>query len=260
MSKKPGLTAASAGMLRHPEILSLDTIRLGFALASMHGLTVRIADVSNAFLYGRTKEQTFVITGPKFGPNVEGKRLVIDKGLYGLRSSAACFHEHLAAKLQAIGFKPSWDDNDFWIQKKDNHYEYLATYVDDILAFSRDPMGIIDVIKKSYSLKGVGAPKYYLGGNMDDVSEKQWIDDGVIPVLSMRMYIANVMEKLEKLVGVEQFWKANCPMSDLYHPELNNLPLLDDLHSSKYCALIGSANWIITLGRFNIAYATMALS
>ncbi len=48
-------------------------------------------DVSNAFLYGRTKEKTFMIAGPEFGPDMEGNRLVIDKGLYGLRSSAARF-------------------------------------------------------------------------------------------------------------------------------------------------------------------------
>jgi hypothetical protein len=83
-------------------VVSLDTIRLGFALASANGLTVCAADVSNAFLYRQTKEQTYVIAGPKFGPGVEGKRLVIDKGLYGLRSSAARFHEHLAAKLRSI--------------------------------------------------------------------------------------------------------------------------------------------------------------
>ncbi len=241
-------------------VVSLDTIQLGFSLASLNGLTVCAADVSNAFLYGRTKEQTFVIAGPKFGPEVEGKRLVINKGLYGLRSSAARFHEHLASKLRAIGFKPSRVDNDFWIRKKEDHYEYLATYVDDILAFSRDPMGIIEVIQKSYSLKGVGTPEYYLGGNIDDVSDKQWVSDGVLVALSARTYIANVMEKLETLCGVEQFAKANCPMSDLYHPELDESPLLDDMHASKYRALIGSANWVITLGRFDIAYATMALA
>jgi hypothetical protein len=133
-------------------------------------------------------------------------------------------------------------DNDFWIRKKADHYEYLATYVDKILAFSGDPMGIIKVIKESYSLKGVGAPKYYLGGNIDEVSEKQWIEDGVLTALSARTYITNVMEKFEKLCGVEQFAKANCPMSNIYHPELDNTPLRDDLHSSKYHALIGSAN------------------
>jgi hypothetical protein len=78
------------------------------ALSSMHGLTICAADISCAFLYGRTKEQTFVIAGPKSGPDVEGKRLVIYKGLYGLRtSSAARFHEHLAAKLRSLAFKPS---------------------------------------------------------------------------------------------------------------------------------------------------------
>ena len=49
-------------------------------------------------------------------------------------------------------------------------------------------------------------------------------------------------------------------MHDLYHPETDDTPLLDEEHASKYRGLIGSANWIITLGRFDIAYATMALA
>jgi hypothetical protein len=36
------------------------------------------------------------------------------------------------------------------------------------------------------------------------------------------------------------------------------MPLLDDEHASKYQCLIGSAN--CALGRFDIAYATMALA
>jgi hypothetical protein len=57
---------------------------LGFALASMNGLSICAADVSNAFLYGKTKEKTYVIAGLEFGPEYAGKRLVIGKGLYGL--------------------------------------------------------------------------------------------------------------------------------------------------------------------------------
>jgi hypothetical protein len=132
----------------------------------------------------------------------------------------AHFHEHLASKLRSIGFKPSRVDNDFWIRKKGDHYEYLATYVDNILAFLREPMGIIKVIKESYSLKGVGAPKYNLGGNIDEVSEKQWIEDGVLTALSARTYIANVMEKLEKLCGVKQFAKAIFVDADHAHDML----------------------------------------
>jgi hypothetical protein len=109
-------------------------------------------------------------------------------------------------------------------------------------------------------LKGVGAPEYYVGGKIDDINKKQWIEEGATIALSAQTYIANVMEKLELLFGVEQFPKTNCPMTGTYHPELDNSPLLDNLHGSKYHALIGSANWIITLGRFDIAYATMALA
>jgi len=90
-------------------VVSLDTIRLGFALSAMHNLSVCAGDVFCAFLYGVTKELTFVIAGPEFGPDVSGKRLVIYKGLYGLRSSAARFHEHLAANYGVlVSNRPKW--------------------------------------------------------------------------------------------------------------------------------------------------------
>jgi hypothetical protein len=128
-------------------VVSLDTFRLEFTMASMNGLSIFAADVSNAFLYGKTKEKTYVIAGLEFGHEYAGKRLVIDKGLYGLCSSAAWFHEHLAAKLRSMGFWPNKDDTGFWIRKQDDHYEYLAMYIDDILAFSREPMKIIEGVK-----------------------------------------------------------------------------------------------------------------
>ena len=49
-------------------------------------------------------------------------------------------------------------------------------------------------------------------------------------------------------------------MNDQYPPELNKTPLLDPGEASNFQTLTGSANWIITLGCFDIAYATMALS
>ena len=95
--------------------------------------------------------------GPEFGKDA-GKILIIDKGLYRLKSAAARFHEQLAAKLRKMGFKPSRTDLDLWYQKVGDYYEYIATYVDDILAFSKDPMSLIEEIKKDYVLKGVGIP------------------------------------------------------------------------------------------------------
>ena len=49
-------------------------------------------------------------------------------------------------------------------------------------------------------------------------------------------------------------------MDDQYHPETDDSPLLDRKMISQFRALVGSANWVITLGRFDICYAVQALS
>jgi hypothetical protein len=49
---------------------------------------------------------------------------------------------------------------------KTSHYEYLATYVDDILVWINDSIGVIKSLEKIYMLKSVGIPEYYLGGNV----------------------------------------------------------------------------------------------
>ena len=46
------------------------------------------------------------MAGPEFGPELEGRILLIDKSLYGLKTSGARFHEHLSLKLAGLGFKP----------------------------------------------------------------------------------------------------------------------------------------------------------
>ena len=79
----------------------MDTIRMAFVLASMNNLDVCAADISTAFLYGKTKEKVYLIAGPEFGEHA-GKHMIIEKGLYGLKSSSARFHEHLASKLRRM--------------------------------------------------------------------------------------------------------------------------------------------------------------
>ena len=49
------------------------------------------------------------------------------------------------------------------MRKQDGHYEYIATYVDDLLVMSKKPLELIETLRKDYILKVVGAPEYYLG-------------------------------------------------------------------------------------------------
>jgi hypothetical protein len=97
---------------------------------------------------------------------------------YNLKTSAARFHEHLAKSLLRLGFTKSKHDNDLWMIDKTSHYEYLATYVDDILVWSKDPMGVIKFLEKVYLLKNVGIPEYYLGGNVEILGDA-WKNQGL---------------------------------------------------------------------------------
>jgi hypothetical protein len=239
-------------------VVGMESVRIGFLIAEMNGLQVYAADISSAYLHSKTRKLCYIIAGPEFG-ELAGGKLVIDKGLYGLKTSGARFHEHLATRLRRMGYTPSKADSDLWMkQYSDGHYEYIANYVDDVILFSRDPMKVIEELKKDYPLKGVGEPEYYLGGNVD-VLDETWKDENVKTVLSARTYIKNVVEKFELMFGGELRLQKS-PMVESYHPETDDTPLLDASGTAKYQALVGSANWAVTLGRFDIQYATQMMS
>ena len=113
----------------------MDTIRLAFVMGALNNLDICAADISTAFLYRKTRGKVYVIAGKEFGKHV-GKQMIVDKSCYGLTTSSARFHKKLSRKLQLMGFRPSRTDFDLWIRPQEDHYEDLATYIDNILAFS----------------------------------------------------------------------------------------------------------------------------
>jgi hypothetical protein len=102
----------------------MDTIRIGFFLGDLYGLSCCACDVGNAFLFGKTKEKVYIRADPEFGPILCGRKLIINKSLYGLKSSAARFHVHLAESLLRLGITKTKHDNDLWMIDKTSHYEY----------------------------------------------------------------------------------------------------------------------------------------
>ena len=57
-----------------------------------------------------------------------------------------------------------------------------------------------------------------------------------------------------------EFSTHKSPMAEGAHPELDDSPLLSTIDHSKFRSLVGCANWLVTLGRFDVAYAVNALS
>ena len=145
-------------------VVGIESICIGLLIAELNGLQVCAADIGNAFLYGKTKEKVMIRAGKEFGAYMADKILIVDKSLYGLRSSSARFHDHLSSKLRRMGFTPTKADPDLWIKDCGTHYEYIARYIDDVLAFGKDALKIIQEIQKDYILEGIGRPEYYLGG------------------------------------------------------------------------------------------------
>ena len=72
---------------------------------------------------------------------LQGHVLVMHKALYGTRSGEACWHDKLFDILHQICFKPSRADPDIWMKssKDDNHYEYIAVYIYDLVICMKDP-------------------------------------------------------------------------------------------------------------------------
>ncbi len=107
-------------------------------------------------------------------------------------------------------------------------------------------------------MKGIGPPEYYLGGNVEFMDE-HWTKENIGLGFSSRTYISNMIPKFEELYGVI-FKTVKAPMASDYHPQLDDSPFISDDDSSKFRSAIGSLNWLITLGRFDVYYATNALS
>ena len=56
------------------------------------------------------------------------------------------------------------------------------------------------------------------------------------------------------------FSTVSTPFSENYHPEEDTSDLCNALEQSFYRSIVGSANWCVTLGRFDIQYALSTLS
>jgi hypothetical protein len=118
----------------------------------------------------------------------------------------------LSESLLRLDFKKTKHDPDLWMVGKSSHYEYLATYVDDILIWRKDPIAVIKALEETYMIKSVGIPEYHLGGNVEFLGEA-WKNQGLGLAISAKTYIQNIIPKFEGLFG-KDFKAIKTPMSE----------------------------------------------
>ena len=234
-------------------IASIKSIRTCIFLAELNEMDLWVADVGNAYLEAWTKEKLYITAGPEFGP-LEGHTLIVDKALYGLRSSGARWAERLADSLRKLGFFLSYADPAIWMKDMGDHYEYICVWVDDMLIASRNPKAIVDELSKEYTLKGVGPPKYYLGADMQRINEPEKVF-----TMGSGTYIDKCLTIYEQLFGEMPSKKVFTPLDPKDHPEMDTSAFLDKTGMQLYWKLLGMLQWAVTLGRIDIMCATMTL-
>ena len=156
-----------------------------------------------------------------------------------------------------MGFTPSKADFDLWLKDCNTHYEYICCWVDDVIVCSKDPKALLDefILCADYTLKGIGAPRYYLGGVYGRIKGDKYKNKkrGTC-YLSAKTYIENVCEKTETAFG-KKLRHFHMPMDPNYRPEVDDTELLSPEMASKYRMLVGSGLWATTLGSYDVLYA-----
>ena len=235
-------------------VVSMRGIRLITFLAELNGLKLYATDIGNAYLEAKTKEKLYIVAGPEFG-DLQGHFLVIDRALYGLRTSGARWHERFAECLHAEGFVPCRAEPDIWLRERNGCYEYIGVYVDDLAMAMHDPEAFIQKLKDEYKFKfkGTGPISFHLG--CDFLRD----GDGTLR-MEPQKYIERMIATYERHFGGKPKSKARSPLEQGDHPELDTSDYCNEDETKAYQSLIGSMQWLISMGRFDTATAVMSMS
>ena len=231
------------------------SVRLLHVIAHKAKLELLCGDIGNAFPNAYTNEKVYVSrAGPEFG-KYAGMTIIIRKALYGLASSSERFHSHLADTLRSFGFKQTRFDNDVWIRKDEveGMYEYICTHVDDFMIVARRPQRIMESIESVYLVKGSskGPPEYYLGNDFKKDKKGRWC-------FGCKTYLKEAISRVEHTFG--ELPKKDTPMPEGDHPEEDTSRILGDSEHQQYQMLMGILNWVVCLGRIDIAFAVTSLT
>lgn len=257
-----GHTTEAPATITYASVVSRETVRIALTLAALNDLEVKASDIQNAYLTAPCAEKIWTILGPEFGADA-GKKALIVRALYGLKSAGASFRNHLADCMRLMGYTSCMADQDLWmkpmVRPSDGHkyYAYILLYVDDCLCIHHDAMGQLVHLDKFFKMKpgSMGDPEFYLGAKV----KKMDLANGVQAwALSASKYVQDAVRNVEAYMQDElggrklQSKKARAPFPHDFVPELDTSPTLGDKLSSYYQSLIGILRWMVELGRVDI--------
>ena len=261
--------------MTYASVVSWDSVRIAFLIAALNDLNILAGDIQNAYLHAGTKEKLFFYAGDEWKSDKD-KVVVIVRALYGLKSSALMWRNHLAEVLgNHTGFRSSLADPYVWMkpeidQNGFKYYSYILVYVDDILILDKLPEKYMNMIQEKFPVKksSIEEPKIYLGANIGKVS---YPDGSIAWTMSSDSYVKEAVRNVKARMKEDNF-RFNKKLSDInyspdnpfsaagYRPELDLSAECTVDQITYYQNLIGVLRWIVELGRIDIGFEVSTLS
>lgn len=226
-------------------VASMTTIRLLFAIACVHDMEIVQFDVKTAFLYGDLDE-TIYMDYPDGYPNPKNKVCRLIKSLYGLKQAPRQWNKKFDSFLRKFNLHQSQVDRCLYYDNEQSIY--LAIYVDDGLAISKDKIleKLINYLKENFELKVMDCESY-LGFQVERNRENKTIK------LSQENYTEKVIERF----GMKCCKPASTPEEvEAYDMDLEEI--LTPEYPFKQ--LVGSLLYLVSCTRPDIAHAVSVAS
>ncbi|RVW79629.1 Retrovirus-related Pol polyprotein from transposon TNT 1-94 [Vitis vinifera] len=225
------------------------SIRILFALASIHNLFVHQIDVKTAFLNEDLNEEVYMeqLEGFVLLGN-ENKVCKLVKSLYGLKQAPKQWHEKFDHAILSDGFRHNNVDKCLYSKTCDDYMVIVCLYVDDMLILSDDMKGIIETkrfLSSTFKMKDLGEVDTILGIKVKRNSGGY--------ALNQTHYIEKVVSKFSHL----KIKDTNTPFDSSIKLEKNDDRSVAQL---EYASAIGSLMYVAQCTRADISFAVSKLS
>ena len=143
--------------ITYASVVVSETVQIALKLAALNGLEVNAGDIENAYVTTPVTKKIWTKLGEEFGADA-GKKAIIVRALYGLKSICAELPNHLDDCMIHIGYASCLADPDLWMKPMtkangERYYYYILHYVDDVLVIYKEAGPILARLGKYFKLK-----------------------------------------------------------------------------------------------------------
>ena len=155
-----------------------------------------------------------------------------------------------------MGFSLTCFDPDVWIRGRKGGYKYIRKNTNDVFIVSVNPTYIFKILKETYTIKTFGPSKVHLGSDYSQAKKGTTTQ----LVMSRSTYTDEALRKICALLKVVTLRKDKLTSSPGDHPELYSSPLMSEGKHHFYQHLVGMAEWMVQIGRFEIRFTVTSLN